>query len=71
MPRSADRRSYGVETMARALTNRERRKDEPEPDHKRDQIERNLKRVYDETLNEPIPEKLADLLEQLRKKGGK
>lgn len=57
--------------MARAPTDRDRRKDRPEPNHKRDQIERNLKRVYDETLNEPLPDKLADLLEQLRKKGGR
>lgn len=33
----------------------------------RDQIERNLKRVYDETLNEPLPDKLAELLERLKK----
>lgn len=36
---------------------------------RRDQIERNLKRVYDETLREPLPDKLADLLEQIRKQG--
>ena len=66
-----DRGGSGVETMARASTNRDSRKDVPEPDHKRDQIERNLKRVYDETLNEPLPDRLAELLEQLRKKGGK
>lgn len=38
---------------------------------KREQIERNLKRVYDETLNEPVPDKLAELLERLRKKEGR
>lgn len=38
---------------------------------KREQIERNLKRVYDETLNEPLPDKLAELLERLRKKEGR
>ena len=30
------------------------------------QIENNLKRVYDETLNEPLPERLATLLERLK-----
>lgn len=35
----------------------------------RDQIERNLKRVYDETLREPLPERLSELLERLRKQG--
>ena len=32
----------------------------------RDQIASNLKRVYDETLNEPLPERLAELLERLK-----
>lgn len=35
----------------------------------RDQIERNLKRVYDETLEEPLPDELAELLERLKKRG--
>lgn len=34
----------------------------------RDQIDENLKRIYDETLKEEIPDKLTLLLEQLRKK---
>ncbi len=34
----------------------------------RDQIDENLKRVYDETLREEIPDALTALLEQLRKK---
>lgn len=34
----------------------------------RDQIDENLKRIYDETLNEEIPDKLTLLLEQLRQK---
>jgi hypothetical protein len=34
----------------------------------RDQIDENLKRIYDDTLNEQIPDRLTDLLEQLRKK---
>ena len=34
----------------------------------RDQIDENLKRIYDETLNEQIPDRLTQLLEQLRKK---
>ena len=36
---------------------------------RRDQIERNLKRVYDETLEEPLPDNLVNLLERLRKQG--
>lgn len=47
-----------------------RRQVKTRPDQtRRDQIERNLKRVYDETLQEPLPDKLADLLEQIRKQG--
>lgn len=34
----------------------------------RDQIDENLKRIYDETLQEQIPDKLTRLLEQLREK---
>jgi hemerythrin-like domain-containing protein len=34
----------------------------------RDQIDENLKRIYDETLKEEIPDRLTQLLEQLRKK---
>jgi hypothetical protein len=36
----------------------------------RHQIDENLKRIYDETLNEQIPDKLTQLLEQLRRKAG-
>jgi formiminotetrahydrofolate cyclodeaminase len=32
------------------------------------QIDANLKRIYDETLQEKIPDRLTDLLEQLRAK---
>lgn len=39
------------------------------PREARKQIERNLKRVYDETLKEPPPEKLVELLERLKKRG--
>jgi hypothetical protein len=31
-------------------------------------IDENLRRIYDETLNEQIPDKLTQLLEQLRQK---
>ena len=31
-------------------------------------IDENLRRIYDETLNEQIPDKLAQLLEQLRQR---
>ena len=34
----------------------------------RGQIDENLKRIYDETLHEQIPDKLTLLLEQLRRK---
>lgn len=37
--------------------------------HVRDQIEQNLKRVYDETVEEPLPEKLAELVERLKRQG--
>jgi hypothetical protein len=36
----------------------------------RHQIDENLKRIYDETLNEQIPDRLTLLLEQLRRKSG-
>lgn len=36
---------------------------------RRDQIASNLKRVYDETLNEPLPERLAELLDRLKRQG--
>lgn len=39
--------------------------------NKRDQIDENLKRVYDETLNEPLPDRLSELLERLKKKESK
>lgn len=34
----------------------------------RDQIDENLKRIYDATLHEKIPDRLTQLLEQLRQK---
>jgi hypothetical protein len=34
----------------------------------RGQIDENLKRIYDETLNEQIPDRLTQLLDQLRQK---
>jgi hemerythrin-like domain-containing protein len=33
-----------------------------------DQIDENLKRIYDETLKEELPDRLTQLLEQLRQK---
>jgi len=33
-------------------------------------IDENLRRIYDETLNEPIPDRLTQLLEQLHKTAG-
>jgi hemerythrin-like domain-containing protein len=35
-----------------------------------DQIDENLKRIYDETLKEELPDRLTQLLEQLRQKSG-
>ena len=65
--------------MSKPSKNRERREERSarvdetgrEEKTRRDQIERNLKRVYDETLEEPLPEKLADLIERLRNQGRK
>ena len=37
----------------------------------RRQIDENLRRIYDETLNEKIPDRLTLLLEQLRQNAGK
>ena len=34
------------------------------------QIDENLKRVYEEALSEDIPDRFKDLIAQLRKKGG-
>lgn len=34
----------------------------------RDEIDANLKRVYSDALNEQVPDKLKDLLEELRRK---
>ncbi|MES2913527.1 MAG: NepR family anti-sigma factor [Pseudomonadota bacterium] len=34
-------------------------------------IDENLRRIYNETLNEQIPDKLTQLLEQLRQKAGR
>ena len=36
-------------------------------DQKRDPIALGLKRVYDETLQEPLPDELVELLDRLRK----
>jgi hemerythrin-like domain-containing protein len=34
------------------------------------QIDENLKRIYDETLKEQLPDRLTQLLDQLRRKSG-
>lgn len=36
----------------------------------KDQINENLRRVYEETLKEEVPDRFKLLLEQLRAKGG-
>lgn len=35
-----------------------------------DEIDRNLKRVYEETLNQEIPDRFKKLLEQLKNREG-
>ena len=37
------------------------------PSRMRDQIDENLKRIYNKTLNEEIPDRLTGLLDQLRR----
>lgn len=37
----------------------------------RDQIDENLKRIYDEILHEKIPDRLTQLLDQLRQKSNR
>lgn len=44
---------------------------DPESATKRDAIEENLKRVYDETLNEPLPDRFTALLDKLKSEKGK
>jgi len=39
-----------------------------EPGKGRDPINENLKRVYDKTLKEPLPDRLAELLERLKQR---
>jgi hypothetical protein len=34
----------------------------------RDQIDENLKLIYDQTLREPLPDRMLELLEKLRNK---
>ena len=41
------------------------------PSSLRDQIDQNLKRVYDEALGESVPDRFKQLLEQLREKDRK
>lgn len=38
--------------------------------HKLDPIEEGLRRVYEETAREPLPDKLVELLNRLRAKDG-
>lgn len=42
--------------------------DEPAPDERQEWIGQQLRKVYDETLNEPIPERFLDLLKQIDRK---
>ncbi len=57
--------------MVRGSRERETEREEQGSQPRREQVERYLRRVYDETLNEPLPEELADLLERLKKQGGR
>ncbi len=38
--------------------------------HLKDAIDENLRKIYHEILNEDIPDRFKDLIEQLRKKEG-
>lgn len=42
--------------------------DKPEDDSLRQQIDENLRRVYEQTLNEDVPDRFRELLDQLRRK---
>ncbi len=43
--------------------------DAPKRQAIREQIDENLRRVYTATLNEELPDRFRDLLEQLKRKG--
>ena len=43
---------------------------EPPKSRSSDQIDENLKRVYEKTLNEPVPDRFRLLIEQLKAKDG-
>lgn len=45
--------------------------DDKEKSRLRDDIDANLKRVYDEALHQDVPDRLRELLDQLQKSGGK
>lgn len=49
---------------------KEKDADTPKRQAIREQIDENLKRVYTATLNEELPDRFRDLLEQLQSKGG-
>jgi len=42
----------------------------PPADANKDRISSSLKRVYDDVASEPLPDRLVDLLDSLRKKSG-
>jgi hypothetical protein len=48
---------------------KEKDQDAPKRQAIREQIDENLKRVYTATLNEELPDRLRELLEQLKSKG--
>lgn len=48
---------------------KEKGEDVPKRQAIREQIDENLRRVYTATLNEELPDRFRDLLEQLKSKG--
>jgi len=45
-----------------------KRETEQKPMNRRDPIDENLKRVYEETASEPLPDRFVELLNRLREK---
>lgn len=63
MPRDEDRDRDAPETRRSA--------DAPQQASQDDDIGRNLKRVYQDVVNEPVPDRFKNLLDQLRTGGEK
>ncbi|PPB81167.1 hypothetical protein LV82_01209 [Albidovulum inexpectatum] len=57
---AADRSKSGAQNQHR---------DQPRKDRTDDEIEENLRRVYSRMLEEQVPERFTQLIEQLKRKG--